>query len=184
MNLTLPIDLYKMEQEKSDKVITFSTSSILAIKNIPSDILAFILLPVYVCFFVPVIYFLLWKEYKGVVKSNAQLHRNVKSLNYNEAKQVYDNLSSTLNHLENTIGLIQKAKADFFLKGIFKIFLRIESVTRNSKNTVGSTLFYSIAQPPLSTEEKQLFSELNAIWGNDDDGVYALSTHYHLTHGI
>jgi hypothetical protein len=184
MNLALPIDLSKMELEKSDKVITFSSSSIMAIKNIPSNILAFILLPVYVCFFVPVIYFLLWKEYRGVVKNSVLLQRNVKSLNYNDAKQVYDNLSSTLTHLENTIGLIQNAKADFFLKGLYKIFLRIESVTRKSKQTVASTLFYNIDQPPLSTEEKQLFSELNEVWGNDDDGVYARSTHYHLTHGV
>ncbi len=184
MNLALPIDLFKMDQEKSDKVITFSSSSILAIKNIPYNLLAFILLPVYVCFFVPVIYFLLWNEYRRVVKNNVMLQRNVKSLKYDEAKHTYDNLSSTLNHLEKTIGSINNAKADFFLKGMYKIFLRIESVTRKSKNTVASTLFYNIAQPPLSIEEKQLFSELNEIWGNDDDGVYARSTHYHLTHGI
>ena len=183
MNLAMPLNSYN-EYDRSEKALTFSSSSILVIKNIPSASLAIVLLPIYVCLFIPVIYFLLHGVKKAFGKQNTMLKSNRYSLTYDEASLVYKNLNAAISQLETTVKLIDKAKTDFFLKGVYKTFVEIEAIAIESKKAISDTLFFKTEQSPLTTEEKKLFAELNEIWGTDDDGVYARNTHYHLTHGI
>ena len=51
--------------------------------------------------------------------------------------------------------------------------------------TLSNSLFFHIDKSePLANTEKESYSILNEIWGDDEDKVYSRHTHYHLTRNI
>jgi len=182
MNYALSIDQMETEQLNSEKVITFSFSSIQAIRNIPNKLLAYIILPLFIVFFIPLINYLLWRILKQLTKEYKKLQIEVYNLKYEEAKKLYERFTTHHTNIERVNKTKPQNNNYFFLRGIFNKFLKIESMLGKSKQLVASTLFVQVPKS-ISEEDKKLLQNLEDFWGDDADEVYAEATHYHLTHG-
>jgi len=183
MNFALPLDFVTMDQKKQEKVITFSSSSMQAIVNIPNKMLGIIIWPFYICFFIPLITFMLWRLQKTTAKQHKKLEAIINDLSYENAKESYISFVSLLKHIELSNKQLLEAKNDFFLRGMYNQAVRIEQIVRKSEKLLASTLFVTLDPSEITTEDKKTLEDLNEYWGNDNNEVYARALHYHLTHG-
>lgn len=167
--------------QENNKVITFSSATTKAILNIPNAVLALILLPVNFFILIPVVNIMLWRLHNKLLKETEMLTKVVACLSYEDAKNVYEVLNDTIQTLTAIQNEMKPDSGQFITKGIFNKFDRINLTLNNMLDSIGSTLYVSMDKDTLLTEkEVQGLQELDDIWGDDNDEVYAHHTHHHL----
>jgi hypothetical protein len=181
MNSTRALDFPYVQQEESEKIINFSSYTIQAVKNIPSVLLSFIIVPFYVCFFVPLANIMLWRLHRKLQKEFNELKRDIPNMPYERAKDGYDLLGELAAFTENVAQAAGKEAKSFLIRGIYRKFCRIEETFRGMQQSIAAVLFVQADPTPLAKKEKEAFSVMNDIWGDDQDQVYARHTHYHLS---
>jgi hypothetical protein len=181
MDAALQINFHYVEQEKSYKIINFSSNIIKTIQNVPLVIVGIILLPIYLIFFVPLANLLLLWLYKKMQKAVSELNMDISSLPYEETKDGYDLINSLILYLATIEKEIAPDANDFLIRGMFRKLIKISAVLGEMKDSLAKTLFVGFNNMPYNEKEKESLDILNEIWGDDSDQVYARHTHYHLT---
>jgi predicted P-loop ATPase/GTPase len=180
----LSLDFPYIQQEESVKIINFSSSTISAVKNIPSVILGIVLFPFYVLLFIPAANFMLWRLYKKLHKDVSEVKRDILKLPYEKAKEGYDILNSLVTLMDSMDKQVNPGKSSFLVKGIYTKFLKISGLFTEMRDSIASVLFVQPDKTPLSQKEQDSFNVLNDIWGDDSDHIYARHTHHHLTQSL
>ena len=180
MDTALQINFHYVEQEKSYKIINFSSYTIKAISNIPWLILALVLVPFLLILFVPVANITLWSLYRKLQKELNSLKKDIPDLSFKSTRDGYDIINSMVLFMESMEKEIEPDAKKFPFKSIFNKFNKISYVLTEMRNSLSRALFVSANSTPLSEKEKESFDILNEIWGEDTDQVYAQHTHYHL----
>ncbi|MEI6048890.1 MAG: hypothetical protein WCS03_08335 [Bacteroidota bacterium] len=180
MDDTLTYHFNYIEQEKSLKIINFSSNIIKTIQNIPVIIVGIILFPIFLIFFIPVANLSLWWLLKKMQNAVKELNKDIYSLSYAQTKEGYDLLNSMIKYLGTAQKEIAPDADEFLIKGICGKFSKISATMEEMKETLTKTLFINSANMPYSEKEKESIDVLNDIWGDDSDQVYARHTHYHL----
>ncbi|MEI8047028.1 MAG: hypothetical protein WCI92_06595 [Bacteroidota bacterium] len=184
MNASISLDFPYVQQEDSVKIINFSSSTINAVKNIPSVILGVILLPFILCLFIPAANFMLWRLYKKLHKEVSLLKSDILKLPYEKAKEGYDTLNSLVLLMDSLDKDVNSGTGNFLVKGIYNKFFKIAELFREMRDSIASVLFVEPNKTPLSEKEQDTLNVLNDIWGDDSDQVYARHTHHHLTQSL
>ena len=181
---TFSLDFPYIQQEESVKIINFSSSTISAVKNIPSAVFGIVLFPFFVCIFIPVANIMLWRLYKKLQKEIILLKSDILKLPYENARDGYDSLNSLVLLMESLDKDVIPGNGSFLVKGIYKKFFLISAQFSEMRDSIASVLFVESYKTPVSPEELESFKVLNDIWGDDSDQVYARHTHQHLTHNL
>jgi hypothetical protein len=177
----LSLDFPYIKQEESVKIINFSSSTISAVKNIPSAILGIVLFPFYVLIFIPAANFMLWRLYTKLYKEVSELKQDILRLPYEKAKEGYDTLNSLVLLMDSMDKDVISGGRNFWVKGIYNKFFKISGLFREMRESIASVLFIEPDKTPLAPKEQETLNVLNDIWGDDSDQVYARHTHHHLT---
>ena len=180
MDAALQINFHYVEQEKSYKIINFSSYTIKAISNIPWFILALVLLPLMLILFVPIANLMLWSLYRDLQKELNSLKEDIPDLSFKSTRDGYDIINSMVLFMEVVEKEIEPDAKKFPFKSIFNKFNKISGVLTEMRNSLSKALFVSANSTPLSEKEKESLDIMNEIWGDDSDQAYAQHTHYHL----
>ena len=181
MDNSFTLDFPYVQQKESEKIISFSSYTIQAVKNIPSVLLSIVIVPVYICLFIPMSNFLLWRLHRKLQKELKELRRDIPGMPYEQAKEGYDLLGDLVAFTSGVNQAIGPENKSLVIKGIYRKFCRIEETFRKMQQSLASVLFVQADPTPLTGKEKETFNLLNDIWGDDQDQVYARHTHYHLS---
>jgi len=181
MNNSFTLDFPYVQQKESEKIISFSSYTIQAVKNIPSVLLSIIIVPVYICFFIPMANILLWRLHKKLQKELKELRRDIPDMRYERAKEGYDLLGELVSFTSGVTQAAGQENKSFVVKGIYRKFCGIEETFRKMQQSIASVLFVQADSIPLTDKEKEAFNLLNETWGDDQDQVYARHTHFHLS---
>lgn len=184
MNSALTLDFPYVQQQESEKIINFSSYTIQAVKNIPSILISIVIWPFYVCFFVPLANIMLWRLHKKLQKESDKLHHDIPNIPYEQAKEGYELLSALAAFTGNVEKAARPGAENFLLQGIYHKFCRIEETFKGMQQSIASVLFVQPDLTPLTEKEKEAFSVMNDIWGDDQDQVYARHTHYQLSRNL
>lgn len=180
MDAALQINFHYVEQEKSYKIINFSSYTIKAISNIPWLILTLVLVPFLLILFVPIANLTLWSLCRKLQKELNSLKKDIPDLSFRSTRDGYDIINSMVLFMEGVEKEIEPDAKNFLFKGIYKKFTKISGVLIEMRNSLSKALFVSANSTPLGEKEKESLDIMNEIWGEDTDQVYAQHTHYHL----
>jgi len=181
---TFSLDFPYIQQEESVKIINFSSSTISAVKNIPSAVFGIVLFPFFVCIFIPVANIMLWRLYKKLQKKIILLKSDILKLPYENAREGYASLNSLVLLMESLDKDVIPGNGSFLVKSIYKKFFLISAQFSEMRDSIAFVLFVESCKTPVSPQELESFKALNDIWGDDSDQVYARHTHQHLTHNL
>ena len=181
MDAALQINFHYVEQEKSYKIINFSSYTIKAISNIPWLILALVLVPFLLILFVPIANLTLWSLCRKLQKELNSLKKDIPDLSFKSTREGYEIINSMVLFMEAVEKEIESDAKKFPFKSISNKFIKISYVLTEMRNSLSKALFVSTSATPLSEKEKESLDIMNEIWGEDTDQVYAQHTHYHLT---
>jgi len=182
MDAAINIVFPYVEEEKSKKVINFSSNTIKAISNVPGAIVSIIILPVYIIVLMPLTNLLLWQLINKIKRQADKLKKQISGIPYEEARIGYDLMSKLVLMLDNIVTEIQPASDNFLTKGMFNKIKIIAAVYKEMQTSLSNSLFLKVNNcEPLSDKEKESYRILNEVWGDDDDQVYAKHTHHCLT---
>ncbi|MCJ7446551.1 MAG: hypothetical protein MUO72_02545 [Bacteroidales bacterium] len=180
MDAALQINFHYVEQEKSYKIINFSSYTIKAISNIPWIILSLVLLPFLLILFVPVANLMLWSLYRNLQKELSLLKKDIPDLSFISTRDGYNIINTMVLFMEALDKEIEPDAKKFPFKSIFNKFNKISAVLTEMRNNLSRALFVSANTTSLSEKEKESLDIMNDIWGDDSDQVYAHHTHHHL----
>lgn len=180
MDTSLSYNFNYFEQQKSFKIINFSSNIIKTIQNVPLVIVGVFVIPIVMIFLVPVANVLLWRLYKKLQKVISELKSDIPSFTFEQAKDGYGELASMVSYIVDIEKDIAPASGNFMIKGIYGKFCKISSALIEMKDILAKALFISSSNIPYSEKEKESLDIMNDIWGDDTDQVYARHTYYHL----
>jgi len=180
MDAALTYHFNYIEQEKSFKIINFSSNIIKTIQNVPLAIVGIILLPIFLVFFIPFANLSLWWLYKKMQNAVKELNKDISSLPFEQTKEGYNLISSMVKYLANLEKEIAPDANKFLIRGIYRKFSKISVTMEEMKESLAKILFINTDNAPYTEKEKESLDILNDIWGDDSDQVYARHTHYHL----
>lgn len=170
------------DENKSEKVIQFSSSFLTGFTNIPNKVVLVIFFPFMFLIVLPVVNILLYRLIRKVKKQAKVLENKAHFLSYDNAQQAYDSVSKLVDITSKTKNDIAESAASVLTRSLYRKFSKINQLLIQIQNTLSACLYIKTEQSePLTEEEQKAYQEFNEIWGDDNDKVYAKHTHRFLT---